>query len=190
MNNRFHLFAHRQYAQPLAQAKGGMDNYIGPCASLDAAKAQLSDLNSELTATKGATAIYDYAQVAVLSERGRLIVVSTFDASNNASNDGTGWNDTHDSCGCGSGACDSNGPLPGYIVRRPVPDRSVSFDVIGSAEDAPMGYLLVDDPRPGEEIYDGRFEKRARSSTHLNFGGPATTVYDPVGAFAIRRFGE
>ena len=28
MTNRFHLFAHRQYAVPMAQAKGGMDNYI------------------------------------------------------------------------------------------------------------------------------------------------------------------
>ena len=183
MNNRFHLFAHRQYAQPLAQAKGGMDNYISPCHSLDAAKAQLRDLNNDLIATRGGTAIYDYAQVAVLSERGRLIVVSTFDATN-------GWTEQHDSCGCGSGACDGNGPLPGYIVRRPVPDRSVSFDVIGSAEDAPMGYMLVDDPRPGEEIYDGRFEPRKRSATHINFGGPATTVYDPVGAFEKRLFGE
>jgi len=71
-------------------------------------------------------------------------------------------------------------------VRRPVQDRSVSFDVIGSAEDAPMGYVLVDDPRPGEEIYDGRFEPRTR----LGFGRTDTTVYDPVGAFTIRRFGE
>ena len=54
------------------------------------------------------------------------------------------------------------------------------------AEDAPMGYVLVDDPRPGEEIYDGRFEPRTR----LGFGRSDTTVYDPVGAFTIRRFGE
>ena len=133
--------------------------------------------------TKGGTAKYDYAQVAVLSEQGRLVVVATFDAD-------SGWTHAQDSCGCCSGACDGNGPLPGYIVRRPVQDRSVSFDVIGSAEDAPMGYVLVDDPRPGEEIYDGRFEPRRRPMMHMNFDATATTVYDPVGAFTIRRFGE
>lgn len=179
MTNRFHLFAHRQYAAPLAQAKGGMDNYISPCESVEAAKLKLGQLNAELIATKGGTARFDYAQVALLSEQGRLVVVATFDAD-------SGWTHAHDSCGCGSGACDGNGPLPGYIVRRPVQDRSVSFDVIGSAEDAPMGYVLVDDPRPGEEIYDGRFEPRNR----LGFGRTDTTVYDPVGAFTIRRFGE
>jgi hypothetical protein len=179
MTNRFHLFAHRQYAQPLAQAKGGMDNYIGPCQSVQAAKIKLHQLNSELIATKGGTAKYDYAQVAVLSEHGRLVVVATFDADK-------GWTDAHDSCSCGTGACDGNGPLQGYIVRRPVQDRSVAYDVVGSAEDAPMGYVLVDDPRPGEEIYDGRFEPRAK----LGFGRSHTTVYDPVGAFIIRRFGE
>lgn len=183
MTNRFHLFAHRQYAQPLAQAKGGMDNYIGPCESVQAAKVQLHQLNAELIATKGGTAKYDYAHVAALSERGRLVVVSTFDADK-------GWTDAHDSCGCGTGACDGNGPLQGYIVRRPVQDRSVAYDVVGSAEDAPMGYVLVDDPRPGEEIYEGRFEPRNRLGSHLGIRRTDTTVYDPVGAFTTRRFGE
>lgn len=178
MTRRFHLFAHRQHVVALARTPGGMDNYIAPFATIGDAKAHLVAVNAELVATKGGTAAYDYAQIAVLSENGALNVVSSYDGQ--AGN----WADKNE-CGC-TGACDGKGPLAGYIVRRPVQDRSrVGFMHEPSAEVAPMGYLLVQDPRPGEEIYHGRFEVR-----RIGFSASNVEAYDPVGAFTTTRFGE
>lgn len=184
---RFHLFAHRQWSVALAQRLGGMDNYIAPFASLEAARGALDEMNMELVATRGGTAKYDYAQIAALSDSGRLVVVATFDAA-------TGWtaSSTTD-CECSS-ACSDAGPLNGYIVRRPVQDPArITFDVVGDIEDVPMGYVLVQDPRQGEEIYHGHFNPRARMTGISSCFGPGRstqTVYDPVGAFTTTRFGE
>lgn len=184
---RFHLFAHRQWSVALAQRLGGMDNYIAPFESLDGAKASLEQMNAELVATKGGTAKYDYAQVAALSDSGRLIVVATFDAT-------TGWT-ASSTTDCDDAACSDSGPLKGYIVRRPVQDRArIAFDVIGDIEDVPMGYVLVENPRQGEEIYHGHFNPRIQVSGIRSCFGPGQsaqpTVYDPVGAFTTTRFGE
>lgn len=191
MTRRFHLFAHHQFVAALARKPGGMDNYIAHFTTADDAKQHLAEVNANLVATKGGTASYDYAQIAVLADTGGLIVVATFDKS-------TGWSE-QGPCGCDTGACDSDGPLDGYIVRRPVKDRTpigfaasdalidAGFGVTqraSEAAEAPMGYVLVKDPRPGEEIYHGRFERR-----RLGLETPAVAVYDPVGAFTTSRFG-
>ncbi|GEM_PF-980222 len=190
MTRRFHLFAHHQFVAPLARTPGGMDNYVAPFATADDAKKHLVEVNAKLVATKGGTAAYAYAQVAMLSESGGLMVVASFDKT-------TGWSDQQ--CGCDSVPCDGDGPLHGYIVRRPVQDRApigfAASDALidagfgvgqGKSQDAPMGYVLVKDPRPGEEIYHGRFDKRRQ----LGFNAPGADVYDPVGAFTVTRFGE
>jgi len=175
MNRRFHLFAHQQRVTALARTPGGMDNYIAPFVSADDAKQHLAALNVERVATRGGTAAYDYAQIALLGENGALTAISNFDS-------GTGWTDNNE-CGC-SGACDGNGPLAGYIVRRPVQDRS-RIGFAAHAEDAPMGYVLVQDPRPGEEIYHGRFDRR-----QAGLKASAVDVYDPFGKFTTTRYGQ